>query len=136
MDPSQYDVTIQYQVLSNGPLIKVCSDSSVYIYIQVKNVDLELTKLPLFVDIKKVACDEVNLMFLDTLHLDPSFFKKRQTMVNRNCTDQWLDNALNLRLPTVEEMGFEISKNVLCLDEVLEETESEVVCQPSIGSVK
>ncbi|KAL2549416.1 hypothetical protein Fot_10946 [Forsythia ovata] len=136
MDPSQYDVTIQYQVLSNGPLIKVCSDSSVYFYIQVKNVDLELTKLPLFVDIKKVACDEVNLMFLDTLHLDPSFFKKRQTMVNRNCTDQWLDNALNLRLPTVEEMGFEISKNVLCLDEVLEETEIEVVCQPSIGSVK
>ncbi|KAL2543636.1 Uncharacterized protein Fot_12869 [Forsythia ovata] len=102
MDTTQYAVTVQYQVISNGPLIKVCSDSSVYFYIQVKKIELELTKLPLLVDIKKVACDEVNLMFLDTSHSDPSCFRKRRRMVIRNCTNQWLDNDFNPRLPTIE----------------------------------
>ncbi|KAL2537826.1 hypothetical protein Fot_19217 [Forsythia ovata] len=126
MDPTQYAVTVQYQVLSNGPLIKACSDSSVYFYIQA--VDLELTKLPLLVDIKKVvAYDEVNLMCLDTSHLDTSCFRKRQRMVIGNCTDQWLDNAFNPRLPTIEEICSEISNNMSCIDEILEETGSEHV---------
>ncbi|KAL2500678.1 uncharacterized protein Fot_34526 [Forsythia ovata] len=57
---SQHAIKIQYQVMDNGPLIEICSDSSVYFYIQVKKTESNLTKFPLCVDVEKVVCIEDN----------------------------------------------------------------------------
>ncbi|KAL2471743.1 zinc finger protein [Abeliophyllum distichum] len=63
-DQSQHAIKIQYQVMDDGLLIKICSDISVYFYIQVKKTESNLTKFPLSVDVENVVYIEDNQICL------------------------------------------------------------------------
>ncbi|KAL2488920.1 uncharacterized protein Fot_42212 [Forsythia ovata] len=63
-DDSEDAITIQYQVLANGPLIWTCNDSSLSFYIHVKKNECDLTKFPLCVDLEKVKGSGDNLGYL------------------------------------------------------------------------
>ncbi|KAL2473762.1 Uncharacterized protein Fot_49498 [Forsythia ovata] len=49
-DRAHYDVTIQYQVVANGPLIRISGDSSVSFYKGIKKNESDSTKFPKYVN--------------------------------------------------------------------------------------
>ncbi|KAL2526237.1 zinc finger protein [Abeliophyllum distichum] len=66
-DSAHYDVTIQYQVVANGPLIRILGDSSVSFYKGIKKNESDLTKFQLCVDINLIPYIYDNRMTLDTV---------------------------------------------------------------------
>ncbi|KAL2483325.1 Uncharacterized protein Fot_44769 [Forsythia ovata] len=66
-DRAHYDVTIQYQVVANGPLIRISGDSSVSFYKGIKKNESDSTKFPLCVDINLIPCVYDNRMALDNV---------------------------------------------------------------------
>ncbi|KAL2531569.1 Uncharacterized protein Adt_04920 [Abeliophyllum distichum] len=134
-DQAHYDVTIQYHVVANGPLIRISGDSSVSFYKGIKKNELDSTKFSLCVDIKLIPCIYDNRMALDTVMTARDTLESTLNMGTTYYDKGTIDISLNSKLPTIEEMGLEISEHVTCDDEIIKESDSNVVCQPSIESI-
>ncbi|KAL2558040.1 hypothetical protein Fot_02779 [Forsythia ovata] len=127
-DQAHYNVTIQYQVVANGPLIRLSGDSSISFCKGIKKNESDLTKFPLCVDINLISCIYDNRMTLDTLMPAPDTLEStlniRATYYDKGC----IYISLNSKLPTMEEMGLQTCRHVTCDDEIIKESDNNVVC--------
>ncbi|KAL2537664.1 uncharacterized protein Fot_19055 [Forsythia ovata] len=135
-DQSQHAIKIHYQVMENGSLIEICSDSSVYFYIQVKNTESNLTKFPLCVDVEKVVCIEDNQMCLgNAVTSKDNIGHSQEVRTHNSLYDCFGISSISI-LPSIEEMGSAICEYVACLDQKIDENESDVIYRPSVEDVK
>ncbi|KAL2518229.1 Uncharacterized protein Adt_14476 [Abeliophyllum distichum] len=134
-DRAHYDMTIQYQVVANRPLIRISGDSLVSFYKGIKKNESDLTKFPLYVDINLILCIYDNRMALDTVMMARDTLESTLNMRATYYDKGTIDISMNLKFPTIEEMGLEISQHVTRVDEIIKESDSNVVCQPSIESI-
>ncbi|KAL2505840.1 Uncharacterized protein Adt_21461 [Abeliophyllum distichum] len=134
-DQAHYDVTIQYQIVANGPLIRISGDSSVSFYKGIKKNKSDVTKFSLCVDINLIPGINDNRMALDNVMTAPNTLESTLNMRATYCDEGSIDISLNRKLPTIEEMGLEINQHVTCEDEIIQESDNNVVYQPSIESI-
>ncbi|KAL2485081.1 Uncharacterized protein Adt_29837 [Abeliophyllum distichum] len=134
-DRSQYAIKIQYHVMANGPLIEICSDSSVYFYIQVKKTESGLTKLPLCVEVEKVVCNEENLICLGNVVIGEDTSVHSQAIRTHNSSYGFGGSSVP-NLPTTEEMGATICEYVPFLEQNIDDSECDIISRPSVENVK
>ncbi|KAL2522151.1 uncharacterized protein Fot_26074 [Forsythia ovata] len=135
MDQLQYAIKIQYQVMANGILIEICSNSSVYFYIQIKKTESGLTKLPLCVEIEKVVCNEENLICLGNVVNGEDTSVHSQAIRTHNSSYDFGSSSLPI-LPITEEMGAAICEYVPFPEQNIDENECDVISRPSVKNVK
>ncbi|KAL2495113.1 uncharacterized protein Fot_38870 [Forsythia ovata] len=134
-DHAHYDVTIQYHIVANGPLIRISGDSSVSFYKGIKKNKSNLMKFPLCVDINLIPGIYDNRTALDPVMTAPNTLESTLNVRATYYDKGSINISLNRKLPTIEEMGLEISQHVTCDDETIKESDSNVVCQPSNESI-
>ncbi|KAL2504643.1 Uncharacterized protein Adt_20264 [Abeliophyllum distichum] len=134
-DQAYYDVTKQYQIVANGLLISISRDSSVSFYNGIKKNESDLMKFLLCVDINLIPCIYDNRITLDTVMSALETLGLTHIIRTTYYDKGYIDNSLNLKLPTIEEMSLEICQHVTCDDKIIKESDSNVVCQPSIESI-
>ncbi|KAL2556878.1 zinc finger protein [Forsythia ovata] len=71
-DPAHYDVKIQYQIVANGPIIRISGDSSVSFYKGIKKNESNPMKFLLCVDINLIPGNYDDGMALDTVLTAPN----------------------------------------------------------------
>ncbi|KAL2472294.1 Uncharacterized protein Adt_40430 [Abeliophyllum distichum] len=135
-DQTTYAVTIHYQLLANGPLIKICSDTSMYFYIQVKKNETDLTKFTMCVDTEKVVCNEDNLTHLGNENSGSNASKNTFTSSSQLLVHGCLHNSLIPRIPTIEDMGNEICENSKCDGQYVEENNFNIIMRPGNDHIK
>ncbi|KAL2558648.1 uncharacterized protein Fot_03387 [Forsythia ovata] len=123
-DQSHYEVTVKYQILSNGPLISICTDTSLSFYIEIRKNESNMRQFPLCVNVHKLACSGDSMM---TIVSEPGTLGICETMNGEQYTLGGLGNSIIPKLPTIEEMGLKICQNVSYGDESVEETRSNVL---------
>ncbi|KAL2463601.1 zinc finger protein [Forsythia ovata] len=107
----EFAITIQYQIMTNGPLVQVCN-SSLHFYIEIKKDDPNLTKFPLCVNIENVAPNDENLMCLGNELTGVDNITYYRTIITHGSSNGCLDTFSNPILPTIEEMGSAICEYV------------------------
>ncbi|KAL2502978.1 uncharacterized protein Fot_36826 [Forsythia ovata] len=135
MDDFEYRITVQYQVLANGPLIQIDTDSSLYFYIQVKQGETNLTNYPLCVDIEKLDTNENNLTYLCNSVNEGVAGSFHDRSVNDNTGFGSMENLMITKFPTIQEMGDDICENVTYGDNNIEERSTNIISRPSIEDV-
>ncbi|KAL2547563.1 uncharacterized protein Fot_09093 [Forsythia ovata] len=112
-DQAHYDVTIQYQIVANGPLLRISGDSSVSFYKGIKKNKSNPMKFPLSVDINLIPGIYDDGMALDIVLTTPNTLESTLNMRAKYYDKGSIDISLNQKMPTIEEMGLEISQHVL-----------------------
>ncbi|KAL2522223.1 uncharacterized protein Fot_26146 [Forsythia ovata] len=125
-DHLQHSIKIQYQVMENGPLIEICSDSSVYFYIQVKKTESNLTKFPLCVDVEKVVCIEKNQICLGNGVTGEDNIEQSQEFRMDNSLYDCFSISSIPKLPSIEEMGTAICEYVAFPNQDIDDNESDM----------
>ncbi|KAL2532603.1 Uncharacterized protein Adt_05954 [Abeliophyllum distichum] len=135
-DHSQYAVSMHYQVFGNGPMIKICNDSSLYFFIQIKKNENDLNKFALCVEFEMVASNEDTM---DNFGIQVSAadnymitYETRSQKSKYGC----LENSYVPRLPTIEEMGNDICESAACAEKCSDDTDVNIISHPSIKNVR
>ncbi|KAL2548439.1 zinc finger protein [Forsythia ovata] len=135
-DHLQHAIKIQYQVMENGPLIEICSDSLVYFYIQVKKTESNLTKFPLCVDDEKVVCIKKNQICLgNAVTGEDNIGHSQKVRMDNSLYDCFSISSIP-KLPSIEEMGTAICEYVAFPNQDIDDNESDVIYRPSVEDVK
>ncbi|KAL2559956.1 zinc finger protein [Forsythia ovata] len=128
-------ITIQYQITKNGPPVAVCSDSSLYFFIEVKKNDRDMTKFPLCVEIENVAPRNDNMMCLGNEFPGYDNIPYPHSMTN-DFSNGCMETLPNPVMPTIEEMGSAIVEYVKYPDNSSKDIECDIIFRPSIQGVK
>ncbi|KAL2465814.1 Uncharacterized protein Adt_41665 [Abeliophyllum distichum] len=131
------DITIQYQVKYSEPPIKIRTNKSLVFYLELKRKDKDFTSFPLCIDFSTVTASSGSSNLHQKLHLEKPATSTSSDMLQLQLYE--INNSTiiaPLRLPTVEDIAYEVSHNVPEVDDVIMEAKTTIIFHPNVDKIE
>ncbi|KAL2492013.1 Uncharacterized protein Adt_27641 [Abeliophyllum distichum] len=117
------DITIQYQVKYSELPINIRTNKSLVFYLKLKRKDKDFTCFSLCIDFSTVTASSVSSNLHQELHLEKPATSTSSDMLQLQLYERNNTTIIDPpRLPTVEDIAYEVSHNVHKVDNVIMES--------------